>query len=60
MDKFLKGNYDTIYDKDVKRNGVIGDEITVLDSFQILKFENDEDLKEDIVGAESNLSLIHI
>lgn len=58
MDNFLKGNYDTIYDKDVKRNGVIGDEITVLDSFQILKFENDEDLKEDIVGAESNRGIL--
>ena len=54
MDNFLKGNYDTIYDKDVKRNGVIGDEITVLDSFQILKFENDEDLKKDIDDAVSN------
>jgi hypothetical protein len=58
MDNFLKGNYDTIYDKDVYRDGVNGDEITVLDSFQILKFENDEDLKEDIVGAESNRGIL--
>ena len=54
MDNFLKGNYDTIYDKDVYRDGVNGDEITVLDSFQILKFENDKDLKKDIVDAVSN------